>query len=283
MYFEKIAVLGVGLIGGSFAMSVRAHGLAGHISGYGRTDENLKKALSRGVIDSFYIDPAKAVEGADLVLLSTPVGHFIQLAKLIRNFLRPGAIVMDAGSVKGSLVRELESLMPDGVCFVGAHPIAGSERGGVDNARKGLFHDATCIITRTAKSDDSAIRSVKELWISIGAQIREMTPEDHDRIYALVSHLPHAIAYALVNTVADADPAYLRLSGRGFKDTTRIAMSPPDLWQEICLMNRTHMIEALDMFRANLDKISDHLKAGDNEALKAEFERARTMRVGLGN
>lgn len=282
MRFKKIAILGVGLIGGSFALSVRAHGLAEHISGYGRTDENLQKAMARGMIDSYGTEPAEVVRDAELVLLATPVGQFITVAMQMRDALKPGAIVMDAGSVKSTLVSELEALMPEGVRFVGSHPIAGSERAGVDNAREALFHNANCIITRTDNTDPDAIRVVKEVWMILGAQIREMSPDAHDRIYALVSHLPHAVAYALVNTVADADPAYMRLSGRGFRDTTRIAMSHPDLWQEICLMNRTHMIEAIDIMRASLDRISGHLKAGDAEALKAEFERARDMRISLG-
>ena len=283
MRFNKIAVLGVGLRGGSFAMAMRAHALAGHITGYGRTAENIEKALKRGVIDSIATDPAEAVADADLVLLATPVGQFVTLAGLISRALKPGAIVTDAGSVKGALVGELETLMPEGVNFVGAHPIAGSERAGVDNAQEALFKEATCIITRTARTDEDAIRVVKELWLELGAQIREMTPDAHDRVYALVSHLPHAVAYALVNTVADADPAYLRLSGRGFKDATRIAMSHPDLWTEICMLNREHMIEAIAGLRLNLDRIEAHLRAGDSEALRAEFELARSMRVGLGN
>ena len=283
MKFNKVAVLGVGLIGGSFAMGVKAHALAGHVSGYGRTTENLQKALKRGVVDSFSTDPAEAVRDADLVMLATPVGHFVRLAGLIRGALKPGSIVTDAGSVKGALVGELEALMPDGVKFVGSHPIAGSERAGVDNARDALFHEATCIVTRTPGTDEDALRIVKELWLALGAQIREMTPDAHDRIYALVSHLPHAVAYALVNTVADADPAYLRLSGRGFKDTTRIAMSHPDLWQEICMMNREHMLKAIEGLRTNLDRIEAHLKSGDTASLRAEFERACSMRVGLGN
>ncbi len=274
--------MGVGLIGASFALAARKQGLAGHIAGFGRSEDNLRKAKERGIIDSYDLDPAAACRDSDLVMLSTPVGYFTELARKCAGSLKDGAIVTDAGSVKGRLVSELEALMPAGVRYVGGHPIAGSERSGSEAADAELFRDAKCILTPTSCSDKRAVEMVAGIWRRLGAQVITMDPDAHDRIYAAVSHLPHLLAYAMINAVADTDPAYLAYGGQGLKDTTRIAASSPEMWRDICLLNRDNLLDLMLVFQKQLDSLGRHLRAGDSASLEREFERARALRETLG-
>jgi len=280
--FEKITVLGVGLIGASFSLAMKKAGLCGKVTGFGRNRENLKKAAERGIIDSFEADPASACAGSDLVLFSTPVGSFLDLARQASSSFKKGAIVTDAGSVKGGLVYEMEKMLPEGVYYIGAHPIAGSDRSGLDSARSDLFRNARCILTPTERSDPGALGKVMEMWRSLGSVVMTLGPEEHDRIYASVSHMPHMIAYALVNTVADVDPSYLGFSGQGFRDMTRIASSSPELWRDICRLNRENLMEMLTLFQKNLDSLGRYLRDFDSDSLEGEFRKARTLREGLG-
>jgi prephenate dehydrogenase len=280
--FDKITVLGVGLIGASFALAAKKQGIGGHIAGSGRNEENLGRAKERGIIDSYDLDPSAACRDADLVMLATPVGNFAELVRRCAGSFKTGAVITDAGSVKGALVRELEALMPPGVHYVGGHPVAGSDRSGIDAANADLFRDAKCILTPTINSDKTALETVTGIWALLGAQVITMEPEVHDRIYAAVSHLPHLLAYATINTVADVDPSYLEFSGQGFKDTTRIASSSPEMWRDICLMNKDNLLELILVFQKHLDSLSRYLRAADSASLEKEFERARTLRETLG-
>ncbi|GAB4389834.1 MAG: prephenate dehydrogenase [Thermodesulfovibrionales bacterium] len=283
MKFRKTAILGVGLMGGSFALAMRKGSLSETIVGYGRNESNLARAREKGIIDAFETDPARACQGADLVVLCTPVGRFASLAEEVRGSLGNGAIVIDLGSVKGGLVRRLEDIMPEGVHYVGCHPIAGSERSGADAADGSLYQRALCVITRTGRTDPEALGRVQELWRALGAETRTMDPDEHDKVYALVSHMPHLIAYALVNTVADLDGSFLDFAGQGFKDTTRIASSAPGMWRDICLMNRDNLLDLAGRFSDNLDRLCALLRAGDSEGIEAAFERARKLREKLEN
>jgi prephenate dehydrogenase len=280
--FEKITVLGVGLIGGSFALGMKKKGLCLHVSGFGRTRANLEKAKAGGIIDSFETDPADACRGADLIFFSTPVGSFLDLAKRSSSAFKKGAIVTDAGSVKGSLVAEMEKIMPGGVHFIGGHPIAGSDRSGVESADAGLFLNAKCIVTPTPRSEEAALKKVADLWKSLGSAVVTMDPGEHDRIYAAVSHLPHLLAYSLMNTIAGIDPSYLEFSGQGFRDMTRIAASSQELWRDICMLNRENLVEMISVFQQNLDSLSRYLRTSDADSLEREFGRARTLREGIG-
>jgi prephenate dehydrogenase len=280
--FDKITVLGVGLIGASFALAARKQGIAGHIAGSGRNEENLRRAKERGIIDAYDLDPSAACTEADLIMLSTPVGYFGQLVRKCADSFKKGAIVTDAGSVKAGVVHEIEALMPPGVYYVGGHPIAGSERSGIDSATAELFRDAKCILTPTPDSDADAIEVVSGVWRLLGAQVTTMEPETHDRIYAAVSHLPHLLAYAMINTVSDADPSYLEFGGQGFKDATRLAASSPEMWRDICLMNKDNLLDLLLLFQEHLDSLGRHLRAADSASLEGEFERARRLRERLG-
>jgi prephenate dehydrogenase len=177
----------------------------------------------------------------------------------------------------------MEGLMPSGARFVGCHPIAGSERSGIGAASEDLFKGATCIITRTGRTDEDAFKEVSALWEGLGSEITVMSPEEHDRVYALVSHMPHLLAYALMNTVAEIDGSYVEFAGQGFKDTTRIASSSPDIWRDICMMNRDNLLELIERFKDNMDRLSLHLRAGDAEALEEAFRRARALRETIEN
>lgn len=282
LFFDKVAILGVGLIGASFALALKKTGLCNKVAGYGRTEENLKRAEEKGMIDAFARDPEKVCEGADLIVFATPVGVFKDVAQKIRDSFKKNAIVTDVGSVKGKLVYDMEELMPEGVFFVGGHPIAGSERSGIDTASAEIFRGARCILTPTAHTDKNAFDKVAALWEAFGALITIITPDTHDRIYAAVSHLPHLVAYELVNTVADIDSSFLAFSGQGFKDSTRIASSHPELWRDICSLNRENLLEYVGMFRRNLDRLSQYLRDYDFESLEKDFKKARTLREGIG-
>ncbi len=282
MKFDKLTVLGVGLIGASFALAVRKKGLCGHITGTGRSERNLRKAKDLGIIDSYDVNPAAACIDAELVFLSAPVGAFSSLIKKCSASFKKGAIITDAGSVKGRLVHEIEGLLPDHVHYIGGHPIAGSDRSGIDWSNAGLFRNALCIITPTEKSDAGALKVVTEIWKSIGSKVVQMEPETHDRVYGAISHLPHVIAYILMNTVHDIDPSYLEFGGQGFKDATRIASSSPEMWRDICILNRENLIEMLASFQKNLELFGKYLRTSDSVSIEKEFAKARKLRDSIG-
>jgi len=282
MHFDKVTILGVGLIGASFALALKKCSLSEEIIGYGRKEENLTEAKEKNIIDSFELDPAKACCDADLVVFATPVGVFVDIAKRISDALKKNTIVTDVGSVKGKLVDAMEALMPAEVSFVGGHPIAGSDRSGHDRASAGIFEGAKCIITPTERTDKNALEKVIAIWKTFGSLITLIDPDEHDRIYAAVSHLPHVLAYEIVNTIADIDSSYLKFSGPGFRDTTRIASSHPELWRDICIHNRSNLLAYLDILRKNLDRVSQYLRASDAASLERDFQRARTLREGIG-
>jgi prephenate dehydrogenase len=281
VYFDRAVIIGVGLLGASLSLAMRRSALCKTIVGYGRREENLERAMKAGIIDDYNLDVAATVEDADIVVLCTPVGIFKDIASAIRPALKKGALVTDVGSVKGALVSDVEALMPEGVCFVGSHPIAGGDKSGIDEARHDLFSGMRCIITPTEKSDRNALDSVIALWKQVGCRVETMNPYLHDEIFALVSHLPHIIAYALVNTIDSVDPDRIDYSGGGFRDSTRIAMSSPELWRDIARFNRENLLKALDIFRDNLDRISGCIEDNDWEWLENEFSRAQKLRLRM--
>lgn len=281
LHFNKVTILGVGFIGASFALAMKKRGFCNHITGCGRKEDNLKKAVALKIIDSFEVDATKACADSDLVLFAVPVGQFTETAKKINGKFKRGAIVTDVGSVKGKLVRDMESLMPEGVSFVGGHPIAGSDKTGIDTATADLFLGARCILTPTAKTDKAALKKITGLWESIGSKVSTLDADEHDRIYAAVSHLPHVVAYAIVNTIAEINNSYLGYAGNGFKDTTRIAASSPELWRDISLMNKENILEFIELLKKNLDKIGRHLKEADADAVEKEFKKAKALRENV--
>ncbi|MCC6347693.1 MAG: prephenate dehydrogenase/arogenate dehydrogenase family protein, partial [Nitrospirales bacterium] len=276
--FRKTAVLGVGLLGASVALALREHGLCTSIRGYGRNEENLQRAKERGIIDEYRLAAPEACADADLVLLATPVGVFRSLAEEIKGHLKEGALVTDVGSVKGRLVSELEELFSGRARYVGSHPIAGSDASGIDEARADLFRAARCIVTPTERSDPSAQESIVALWEALGARVEIMDACRHDAVYAAVSHLPHLVAYALVNTVGAVDGEYVEYAGQGFRDTTRIAMSSPELWRDVALHNRENLLRLLDLFGETLHDMRRCLEDNDASGIESAFSRAQSLR-----
>lgn len=281
LFFNKVSIIGVGLIGASFALALREKGLCKTISGCGRKEENLKRAKELRIIDDYSLDVKRACENSDLILLSTPIGAFKDIVGQIKGVLKKGAIVTDAGSVKGRLVYDLEAAMPEGVYYIGAHPIAGSDKSGIDDARPDLFKNARCIITPTVHSDENAKDKVVSVWESFSARVETADPFKHDDIYAVVSHFPHIVAYALVNTVADIDSKYIEYAGKGFKDTTRIALSSPEMWRDIAIFNKDNLIRMMDVFKDNLDKITKYLMENNESGVEEEFLKAQKLRESL--
>ncbi len=278
MYFEKIAILGVGLMGASFARAVRKLGVTSRICGYGRNEESLIRAKKDGIIDCYDTTLSSLADGADLILLATPAGTFETLATQISPYLMQGAIVTDVGSVKGSLVYTLEELMPEGVHFVGAHPIAGKDQSGMSASSDCLYNNALCIVTPTGKTDRPSLETVKTLWKLIGCSIKTLTPEKHDEIFSSISHLPHIVAYAMVNTIAGIDNGFFEYAGKGFKDTTRIAGSSPDIWSDICLLNKENITNHIGIYIEKLNAILTHIKNSNKDGLLKEFDNARALR-----
>jgi prephenate dehydrogenase len=285
VYFNKVTVIGVGLIGGSLARLLKARNLAGEIHGAGRSRETLERAIRLGVIDHMGQSSVQAVEQADLVVLATPVGTFEPIVREIGPHLKKGAILTDVGSVKGVLVRRLEGLLPEGVRYVPAHPIAGREKHGVDAASEDLFRGARCIVTPTERTEGRALEAVVSLWKTAGMEVIMMAPDRHDHVFAAVSHLPHAAAYAMVNTVVEYSEGtenYISFSGAGFRDFTRIAASSPEMWRDICLLNGKDIVELIEQYQFSLNKIKKAIKHRDGRKLEQLFRAASDIRRGMG-
>lgn len=279
--FENIAIIGVGLIGGSFALSLRKLGFSGKITGIGRNKEKLIRAKELGVIDKYSTIPEEGINDADLILLSTPVGQFPKIVERIRAHIKKGAIVTDVGSVKANVVKKLEPLMPASVSFVGGHPIAGKECSGVDAASSELFNNKRCIITPGSNTDKQALDKILGLWNAFGSKTVLMTPDEHDLIFAAVSHLPHVIAYVLINSILDLNENILPHGGRGLRDMTRIALSPPELWRDICSYNKENVLKSLDRFLTSIKRVKKLIENSDWDNLEKEFQKAKAGRQTL--
>jgi len=279
-HFERVAIVGVGLIGGSLAIDCRANRSWDRIVGIGRTQANLDVALERGLIDEGSHDVASA-GGCDLVILATPVAALVPMAERLAPHLAPGCIVIDVGSVKGALCDQIQGMLPEGVHFVGTHPIAGSEQAGAAAARADLYVGAHCIIVPPRGADAAVVGRVERLWRAVGGVVQRMDGVDHDALFAAVSHLPHVVAYALAATVLEHDAARRRgFAGAGFRDTTRIAGSSPEMWRDICLLNREAVLREIDRFQARFAAMRTALSDGDGDALLAAFTAARDALEG---
>jgi prephenate dehydrogenase len=284
LFFDKVTIIGVGLIGGSLAKVLKARGLAGEIVGAGRSRETLEKACALGVIDRGEQNLASAVLDADLVVLATPVGTFETITADIAGHLKKGSILSDVGSVKGKLVRAMEKVLPPDVQFVPAHPIAGREKHGVEAATGDLFQGARCIITPTKRTDGEALERVQGLWQAAGMQVVTMDPDRHDHIFAAVSHLPHTAAYAMVSTVAEyseGETNYINFSGAGFRDFTRIAASSPEMWRDICLLNGKNIVEMIEHYQFSLNRIKKAIKENNPKKLEQLMREASALRRGM--
>jgi prephenate dehydrogenase len=281
---KRMAVIGVGLIGGSLARILREQGAVEEIVGIGRGEANLKKGVELGVLDSYCLDPREGVKGADLVFIATPVCSIPAVVAEIAPFLSPGCIVTDGGSVKESVVAACEPLMPEGTYFVGGHPIAGTEHSGVEASFSTLYQGKRCIVTPTAKTDPDALAKVVKIWEIAGSSVPLMDPVHHDRVVAAISHLPHMVAYSLVNAVDGYDRFggdLLAFSAGGFRDFTRIASSDPVMWRDIALTNREAILEMMDFFSGYLAELRGLVEAGDGKGLEAFFLNSKQKRDAI--
>ena len=276
--FERVTIAGVGLIGGSLALAARAAGLIGEVVGLGRSAANLDIAQRRGIIDRYSHDPAEAARDADLLLLAVPVRSIAAVARACAPALRPRAVVSDVGSVKQTILRDVEAALPAGVTFVGAHPIAGTEESGAAAADADLFRGRRCIVTPGAHADAAAVGKIRALWEGVGMQVDEMDAARHDQVLAWVSHLPHALAFSAVNAVCDVDAAVQPFAGPSFGDLTRVAASSADMWCDIFLANAVQVDHAVARFVATLEALRGAIAAGDEATLRALLERARAAR-----
>ena len=282
--FNKVTIVGVGLIGGSLALSAHNKGIFKNIIGVGRNPENLKKAKELNAIDDFTHNLEEGVRDAELVVIATPVGEIAPTIKKILPMLKKGTIITDVGSVKGKIIRETDKLLLSEVFFVGSHPIAGTENSGVKAAFPELFEGRKCILTPSKKTNSSALEKVKQLWISVGSEVVFMDSDEHDQILGAVSHLPHMIAFALVNFLYDIkgqDENIFKFSGGGLKDFTRIAASHPIMWENIALMNKNNLIPLIDGFQKALENLKKLVKNEKTKELVEQFQKARNIRREL--
>ena len=276
--FERVTIAGVGLIGGSLALAARAAGLIGAVTGLGRSTANLRTAQQRGIIDRYSHDALDAARDADLLLLAVPVRAMAAVAHACAPALRPGAVVSDVGSVKASVVREVEATLPAGVSFVGAHPIAGTEESGAAAARADLFQGSRCIITPGRSSDTASVAKIRALWEGVGMQVSEMDAARHDEILAWVSHLPHALAFSAVNALLDVDGAVAAFAGPSFRDLTRVAASSVEMWRDILVTNADQVDTAIAHFIAVLEQLRTAIAQRDEAQVSALLARAHAAR-----
>ncbi|HRD65189.1 MAG TPA: prephenate dehydrogenase/arogenate dehydrogenase family protein [Candidatus Competibacter sp.] len=281
---RRLCVIGVGLIGGSLARALREKGEVAEVVGSGRNEDNLRAAVRLGVVDRYDTDPARAVAGADMVVIAVPLGAIEPVLRAIVPSLSPGAVLTDVGSAKGSVVADVErvcgQVLPN---FVPGHPIAGTEKSGVDASFATLFRQRRVILTPLVETAAAAHHLVKKMWELTGAEVVDMGVRHHDAVLAATSHLPHMLAYTLVDTLARLDDRaeIFRYAAGGFRDFTRIASSDPTMWHDICLANREQLLEMIALFGADLERLAEAIRTGDRAAILATFQRAKRARDNL--
>ena len=283
--FGRVAIIGIGLLGSSVARAMRRAHVAGHIVGCDRNKAYLKTAAKLHFADTLTDNASAAVKGADLVILATPVGAFGAIAKVIGPHLKPGAIVSDVGSVKGAVIADVGPLIPKGVHFVPAHPIAGTERSGPDAGFAELFDGRWCILTPPKGVKKSAVTALKTLWEKLGSKVDVMDAKHHDLVLAVTSHVPHLIAYNIVGTADDLSTVtqneVIKYSAGGFREFTRIAASDPTMWRDVFLNNKEAVLEVLGRFSEDLSALQRQIRWGDGDALFDLFTRTRAIRRGI--
>lgn len=280
-YAEKVALVGLGLLGASLGLALRGKRLAGRVSGYVRRQASLQECLRLGVADEVSMDLQATVCEADVVVLCTPLGQMRTLADQMLPALRPGALVTDVGSVKESVVRELDPLIAGaGAFFLGSHPMAGSEKTGPAAARSDLFDRAVCILTPTPESDEGAMHRLRSFWESLDMRLLVMSPSRHDELVARSSHLTHVLAASLANLVLDPTlpPEQATVCAGGFRDSTRVASGSPEMWRDIALANRAQLCRAMDAFGERLRELREAIAGGDAQVIETFFAQAKERR-----
>ncbi|MBI5115509.1 prephenate dehydrogenase/arogenate dehydrogenase family protein [Candidatus Poribacteria bacterium] len=280
-FFDKVAIIGVGLLGGSVGLALKARGMCGKVVGVGRSQSSIEAGLRVGAIDEATEEVVDAAKGANLVVVSTPVGSVAGIIAELENSIESDCIITDVGSTKRSIVYEVEQLRRAGPRFVGSHPLAGSERKGVQHASASLFENAFVFVTLTPVTDRSAANEIREMWKQLGGKVVDLEPDAHDRIVARTSHSPHIVAALLVAGLRALPEEYSKLVGKGFLDTTRIASSDPEMWADICISNAEEIKEALATLRDDLDEFEMYLNEGEYEKFFDFFNSIKRLRDSL--
>jgi len=283
--FQRVSLIGLGLIGSSLARAIKRRGLASEIVGYARSKKTRETALGLGFIDRAEETAATAVEGANLVVIAVPVGATGAIVQEIAPALSVGAIVTDVGSVKGAVVEAVAPHIPEGVHFVPGHPVAGTEESGPEAGFAELFEGRWCIITPSPGSDAGAVARVESLWRAVGSEVDQMDPQHHDMVLAITSHLPHLIAYTIVGTATDLQNhlqrEVIKFAAGGFRDFTRIAASDPVMWRDVFLANKDAVLEMLGRFDEDLTALQRAIRYEDGAALEEIFSRTRDIRRSI--
>ncbi|WP_455219957.1 prephenate dehydrogenase [Kaarinaea lacus] len=278
---KQLTVIGVGLIGGSLARALQDAGVVDQVVGCGRDKDQLQQAIDLGVIAKYETDAAKAVAGSDVVVVAVPVGAMESVFRNIKDAVSPGTVITDVGSTKGSVinaVRAAYNKVPDN--FVPGHPIAGTEKSGVGASFAGLFHQRRVVLTPLENTNASAIEKIRTMWEATGAIVSQMEVEHHDDVLAATSHLPHLLAFALVDTLAalDEKAEIFQYAAGGFRDFTRIASSDPQMWHDICVNNRDAILQILKRFQTDLDQLGNAIANNDSDYILDVFKRAKASR-----
>ncbi len=276
--FRKVTIIGIGLIGGSNGMALKKNNFAREVIGVSRQHSSLVQALKSRAIDKASHDVRKSVQDADLVILATPVKTIISMFTVINKSLKRGCIVTDVGSTKEAIVAAAEKHLPSHALFVGSHPLAGSEKKGAAFGSAELFNGSICIMTPTEKTNKAAVDKVKTLWMRLGANVKTLPADEHDKALAYISHLPHLLAYGLIDVIP---PDYVQYAAQGLKDTTRIASSDPDMWKDVCITNSQSLLKALDEYAKVLAAFRKAIVSKDEPNLLEIFKKSKNKRDGL--
>jgi len=276
--YGTVVIVGVGLVGGSIGCALKQKKLSDRVIGIGHRQKSLDLALKKGAIDKASLDAREAVAAGDIVILATPISLIIELSREVMPHLKSGAILTDVGSTKERILRRIASFGRDDVHFIGGHPIAGSEKRGVAQARADLFEGAICVLTPSDKAGRNKVEVLKEFWRDLGCRVMTLSAREHDRILAYVSHLPHLAALALT---AGLDESLAPFVGPGFRDTTRIAAGDPNIWSDIFLSNRDEILHAIETFEENVKNLRDSIASGKKDALRSELETLAEIRNKL--
>ncbi|HNX81829.1 MAG TPA: prephenate dehydrogenase [Candidatus Omnitrophota bacterium] len=272
--FKSVAIVGVGMIGGSLALDIKKHKLAQRVVGFSRNRKTITLAKKRGVIDAGSTD-LSVISKADCIILAAPVEVIISLGRRLAGIVRKDALIFDVGSTKQEIVAALEKVVP---CFVGSHPLAGSEKRGIDNVKRGLFENSVCVVTPTENTDDQSLAKAIRFWNSVGASTICLSPLEHDTIMSLTSHLPHAVAFALIRSIPEE---YFELSAGSLRDTTRIAASDEEVWADIFISNQKQLVAALGEFEKNCNILKNIVRRKDKKRLVSFLAEAKRKRTAL--
>lgn len=275
---NKITIVGVGLIGGSMGLALKKHRIANEIVGVGHRVQSIKKAIKLKTIDRGTLNLRSGVKDADIIILATPILDIPKLIKNMKSVIKKGCIITDVGSVKGYIAQEMERILPKGINFVGAHPMAGSEKRGVDKARGDLFKKSVCILTKTRKTNKPSLNVLKRLWREFGAKVVELSPDTHDKIVSEISHLPHMVVFTILSSI---DQKSLKLASSGFFDTTRIASSDAKIWKDIAISNRCEILKSINKFKKELTTLEKSICRKDSKKLLSIFSNAKKKRENL--